>query len=74
MYDTEGIKFINPSKSIIEKSTILIELEASRLKVIQKLEPGISKLVVYMKPDTVIQKSKSQGNSTPKTTGSMLLK
>lgn len=74
MSDIEGIKVMNPLESITEKSNVLIEPETSRSIVLQKLEPGIPKIVVLMKPDTVIQKSISQGISAPKTSGSNLLK
>lgn len=62
------------SRSITKKSKVMIELETSRIKVLQKSKPKISKLVVLMKPDTTIQKSKSQVNLVPTTSGSKLLK
>lgn len=45
-----------------------------RSKVPRKLEPKISKLVILMKPYTMIQKSISQRNPTPETYGSKLPK
>lgn len=68
MSNAKGIKILSPSESITEKSKVLIdiELKTSRSNFLQNSEPEISKLVILMKPDTMIQKSKGQRNSEPK--------